>query len=177
LPADSQVQWRRDGRATGHRGRRRAARGRPVEGDDSAGDGVGAARWGVAAGSGRVGREEGIALINSAADELLNKQMPDPFAGGMSTALEMIQNSCAGHEGEHLDRGGGGAEGVAGPTHAGSVLRALRKLRGCFPPARPGRYLHYRGTPPETPGRGGIPPPKADRLSALPQGSSENARR
>jgi hypothetical protein len=50
-----------------------------------------------------VGREEGIALINSAADELLNKQMPDPFAGGMSTALEMIQNSCAGHEGGHLD--------------------------------------------------------------------------
>ena len=50
-----------------------------------------------------MGREEGIALINSAADELLNKQMPDPFAGGMSTPLEMIQNSCSGHEGTHLD--------------------------------------------------------------------------
>ena len=50
-----------------------------------------------------MGREEGIALINSAADELLGKKLPDPFRGGMATPLEMIQNSCSGHEGEHLD--------------------------------------------------------------------------
>ena len=51
----------------------------------------------------RKGHEAGIALVNSTADDLLNKQMPDPFRGGMSTPLEMIQNSCAGHEGDHLD--------------------------------------------------------------------------
>ena len=51
----------------------------------------------------RKGHEAGIALVNSTADDLLNKQMPDPFRGGMATPLEMIQNSCSGHEGDHLD--------------------------------------------------------------------------
>ena len=51
----------------------------------------------------RQGHEAGIALINSTADEVLNKEMPNPFAGGMSTALGMIKGSCAEHEGEHLD--------------------------------------------------------------------------
>jgi hypothetical protein len=51
----------------------------------------------------RQGHEAGIALINSTPDEVLNKEMPDPFRGGMSTALGMIKGSCAEHEGEHLD--------------------------------------------------------------------------
>jgi hypothetical protein len=51
----------------------------------------------------RQGHEQGIALINSTADEVLNKQMPDPFRGGMSTALGMIKGSCAEHEADHLD--------------------------------------------------------------------------
>ena len=51
----------------------------------------------------RQGHEAGIALINSTPDDLLGKQLPDPFRGGMSTPLEMIQNSCSGHEGTHLD--------------------------------------------------------------------------
>jgi hypothetical protein len=51
----------------------------------------------------RQGHEQGIALISSTPDDLLNKQLPDPFMGGMATPLEMIQNSCSGHEGGHLD--------------------------------------------------------------------------
>ena len=51
----------------------------------------------------RQGHEAGIAMINSTPDDLLGKQLPDPFRGGMSTPLEMIQNSCSGHEGTHLD--------------------------------------------------------------------------
>jgi len=51
----------------------------------------------------RQGHEAGIAMINSTPDDLLGKQLPVPFRGGMSTPLEMIQNSCSGHEGEHLD--------------------------------------------------------------------------
>ena len=51
----------------------------------------------------RQGHEAGIALIDSTPDDLLSKQLPDPFRGGMATPLEMIQNSCSGHEGEHLD--------------------------------------------------------------------------
>ena len=51
----------------------------------------------------RQGHEQGIALIESTSDEVLEKKMPDPFRGGMSTALEMIQGSCAEHEAGHLD--------------------------------------------------------------------------
>jgi hypothetical protein len=51
----------------------------------------------------RQGHEAGIALVNSTPDDLLNKQMPDPFQGGESTPLEMIQSGCTGHEGDHLD--------------------------------------------------------------------------
>jgi len=51
----------------------------------------------------RQGHEAGIALINSTPDDVLNKQMPDPFRGGMSTALDMIQGSGAEHEAGHLD--------------------------------------------------------------------------
>ena len=51
----------------------------------------------------RQGHEAGIALIDSTPDDLLGKQLPDPFRGGMATPLEMIQNSCSGHEGTHLD--------------------------------------------------------------------------
>jgi hypothetical protein len=52
----------------------------------------------------RKGHEQGITLIDSTPDDVLNKQLPDPFRGGMSTPLEMIQSSCSGHEGEHLDQ-------------------------------------------------------------------------
>jgi hypothetical protein len=51
----------------------------------------------------RQGHEQGIALIQAAADDLLNRQMPNPFAGGMSTTLEMIRTSCCDHEAGHLD--------------------------------------------------------------------------
>lgn len=51
----------------------------------------------------RQGHEQGIALIQAAADDLLGKQMPNPFAGGMSTPLEMIRMSCCEHEAGHLD--------------------------------------------------------------------------
>lgn len=51
----------------------------------------------------RRGHEQGIAMLRSAADDLLNKQMPDPFRGGMSTPLEMIKGSCCEHEAGHLD--------------------------------------------------------------------------
>ena len=51
----------------------------------------------------RQGHEQGITLIDSTPDDVLNKQLPDPFRGGMSTPLEMIESSCSGHEGDHLD--------------------------------------------------------------------------
>ncbi len=51
----------------------------------------------------RQGHEQGIALINSTPDDLLNRQMPHPFRGGMWTVLEMIQNTYARHEAGHLD--------------------------------------------------------------------------
>ena len=51
----------------------------------------------------RQGHEQGIALMESTPDDVLEKKMPDPFRGGMSTALEMIQGSCAEHEAGHLD--------------------------------------------------------------------------
>jgi uncharacterized protein (TIGR03083 family) len=51
----------------------------------------------------RQGHEQGIALMESTPDEVLTKEMPDPFRGGMATALAMIQGSCAEHEAGHLD--------------------------------------------------------------------------
>jgi hypothetical protein len=51
----------------------------------------------------RKGHEQGITLIDTTPDDVLEKKLADPFRGGMATPLEMIQNSCSGHEGEHLD--------------------------------------------------------------------------
>jgi len=51
----------------------------------------------------RKGHEQGITLIDSTPDDVLEKKLPDPFRGGMATPLEMIQSSCSGHEGDHLD--------------------------------------------------------------------------
>jgi DinB superfamily len=50
----------------------------------------------------RQGHEKGCELIASMPDELLTFKMPNPFQGGMSTALEMIQGSCSDHEAQHL---------------------------------------------------------------------------
>jgi len=50
----------------------------------------------------RQGHEHGIALMESTPDDVLTKKMPDPFRGGMSTALEMIQGSVGDHEAQHL---------------------------------------------------------------------------
>jgi len=50
----------------------------------------------------RQGHEKGVELIGATPDEVLTKKVPDPFAGGMSTALEMIQGSCGDHEAQHL---------------------------------------------------------------------------
>ena len=51
----------------------------------------------------RQGHEKGVALINATPDEVLEKKVADPFMGGMSTALELILNSCSDYEGMHLD--------------------------------------------------------------------------
>jgi hypothetical protein len=51
----------------------------------------------------RKGHEQGVALIDSTPDDVLEKKLADPFAGGIATPLEMIQNSCSGHESGHLD--------------------------------------------------------------------------
>ena len=45
--------------------------------------------------------------------------MPDPFRGGMSTALEMIQGSCAEHEAGHLDDVVCGPEGLVRGSRRG----------------------------------------------------------
>ncbi len=50
----------------------------------------------------RQGHEKGVEMIASMPDELLTFQMPNPFQGGMSTALEMIEGSCCDHEAQHL---------------------------------------------------------------------------
>ncbi|MGD0115366.1 MAG: maleylpyruvate isomerase N-terminal domain-containing protein [Dehalococcoidia bacterium] len=50
----------------------------------------------------RQGHEKGVELIGATPDEVLQKEMPDPFQGGMSTALEMIQGSVGDHEAQHL---------------------------------------------------------------------------
>lgn len=51
----------------------------------------------------RKGHGSGVAMLKSLPDDLLNKKMPDPFRGGMSTTLEMIQGSCGEHEAEHMN--------------------------------------------------------------------------
>jgi len=50
----------------------------------------------------RQGHEKGVEMIAAMPDELLTFQMPNPFQGGMSTALEMIEGSCCDHEAQHL---------------------------------------------------------------------------
>jgi hypothetical protein len=50
----------------------------------------------------RQGHEKGVEMIAAMPDELLTFKMPNPFAGGESTALEMIESSCGDHEAQHL---------------------------------------------------------------------------
>ncbi|HUS81649.1 MAG TPA: DinB family protein [Dehalococcoidia bacterium] len=50
----------------------------------------------------RKGHEQGVELIASTPDEVLTKKMPNPFEGGMSSALEMIGGSCGDHEAQHM---------------------------------------------------------------------------
>jgi uncharacterized protein (TIGR03083 family) len=50
----------------------------------------------------RQGHEKGVEMIASTPDEVLTFKMPNPFAGGMSCALEMIAGSCGDHEAQHL---------------------------------------------------------------------------
>ena len=50
----------------------------------------------------RQGHEKGIEVIASTSDEVLTAKMPNPFQGGMSSALEMIHGSCADHEAQHM---------------------------------------------------------------------------
>jgi hypothetical protein len=50
----------------------------------------------------RQGHEKGVEVIAATPDEVLTFKMPNPFQGGMSTALEMIEGSCCDHEAQHL---------------------------------------------------------------------------
>jgi len=50
----------------------------------------------------RQGHEKGCEIIASMPDEMLTFKMPNPFQGGMSTALEMIEGSCTDHEAQHF---------------------------------------------------------------------------
>ena len=50
----------------------------------------------------RQGHEKGAELIGATPDEVLTFKMPNPFEGGMSSALEMIEGSCCDHEAQHL---------------------------------------------------------------------------
>jgi hypothetical protein len=50
----------------------------------------------------RQGHEQGCQAIAATPDDVLSFQMPNPFAGGMSCALDMIAGSCGDHEAEHL---------------------------------------------------------------------------
>lgn len=50
----------------------------------------------------RKGHEQGVELIASTPDDVLTKKMPNPFEGGMSSALEMIHGSCGDHEAQHM---------------------------------------------------------------------------
>jgi len=50
----------------------------------------------------RQGHEKGVEMIAATPDEVLTFKMPNPFEGGMSTTLEMIEGSCCDHEAQHL---------------------------------------------------------------------------
>jgi hypothetical protein len=50
----------------------------------------------------RQGHEKGVEMLAATPDDVLTFQMPNPFAGGMSSALEMIAGSCGDHEAQHL---------------------------------------------------------------------------
>ena len=50
----------------------------------------------------RQGHEKGVEAIATTPDDVLTFKMPNPFQGGMSTALEMIEGSCGDHEAQHL---------------------------------------------------------------------------
>ena len=50
----------------------------------------------------RQGHEKGVETIAATPDEVLTFKMPNPFEGGMSSALEMIEGSCCDHEAQHL---------------------------------------------------------------------------
>ncbi len=50
----------------------------------------------------RQGHEKGVEALASTPDDVLSFQMPNPFAGGMSCALDMIAGSCGDHEAQHL---------------------------------------------------------------------------
>ncbi len=50
----------------------------------------------------RQGHEKGVEAIGTTPDEVLTFKMPNPFEGGMSSALEMIHGSCGDHEAQHM---------------------------------------------------------------------------
>ena len=50
----------------------------------------------------RAGHESSIRAVESAADDLMMKQVPD-FSGGMSALADLIKGSATDHEAEHLD--------------------------------------------------------------------------
>ena len=50
----------------------------------------------------RQGHEKGVEMLAATPDEVLTFQMPNPFEGGMSCALDMIAGSCGDHEAQHL---------------------------------------------------------------------------
>jgi hypothetical protein len=50
----------------------------------------------------RQGHEKGVEMIAATPDEVLTFKMRNPFQGGMSTALEMINGSCGDHEAQHM---------------------------------------------------------------------------
>jgi len=50
----------------------------------------------------RAGHESSIKAVESAADDLMPKQVPD-FSGGMSALADLIKGSATDHESSHLD--------------------------------------------------------------------------
>jgi len=50
----------------------------------------------------RAGHESSIKAVESAADDLMAKQVPD-FSGGMSALADLIKGSATDHEASHLD--------------------------------------------------------------------------
>jgi len=50
----------------------------------------------------RTGHESSIKAVESAADDLMMKQVPD-FSGGMSALADLIKGSATDHEAEHLN--------------------------------------------------------------------------